>query len=237
MTRPIKSVAYCLFMVPSYEFSKRLKTSLTSLSKDFLQMPIHAVDPWILSSCNRRYSEHRQRRCPYKCGKTTRLQGIARHWAKSKMDKPPSPGANPRLPRNTLLDENKQTRKQTQNFPQPRVTTGKWGGGGGGWGTWSRSPSGLPGPVTVCHETSEHRTSVSVEKYRFLHSRHGALSLTHHLSPSPSLRCYFSPTEPRYGAATCGRALSGRDLWQASVPRRGKRGPAGSRLMGWRWSH
>lgn len=132
MTRPIKSVAYCLFMVPSYEFSKRLKTSLTSLSKDFLQMPIRAVDPWILSSCNRRYSEHRQRRCPYKCGKTTRLQGIARHWAKSKMDKPPSPGANPRLPRNTLLDENKQTRKQTQNFPQPRVTTGKWGGGGRG---------------------------------------------------------------------------------------------------------
>lgn len=73
MTRPIRNMAYCLFMVLSYEFFKRLNTSLTSLSKDFLQMSVHAVDsaftphPWILSSYNQRYSEHRQRHCPYKC--------------------------------------------------------------------------------------------------------------------------------------------------------------------------
>lgn len=152
MTRPIKSVAYCLFMAPSYEFSKRLKTSLTSLSKDFLQMPVNAVDPWILSSCSRRYSEHRQRHCPLKCGKTTQLQGISRHWAKSKIDKPPSPGANPRLPRNTLLDENRH--ESRQNFPQPRVTTGKWGGG-------ERGPRNLV-QITLRAPRTSHRVTWDV---------------------------------------------------------------------------
>lgn len=52
---PIKSMAYGLFMVSSYEFFKHLKTSLTSLSKNFffLQTSVPAVDstltqPWVI---------------------------------------------------------------------------------------------------------------------------------------------------------------------------------------------